>query len=157
MPVPDLSSLTVRELLDTTAAVTAELRSRGYIRTGTSLSGELMEHVVGLAYAGTLEKPVNRGWDAVASDGRRIQVKTRNLEPGITRPFTFKNTDFDVAVLVLTDITKHEIVWAREVALPELQPLLTPHGNDYRLTMQRAKRAGVDITEHLSATFGLLR
>lgn len=158
MPIPNLAHLTLRELLDTTAAVSTELRSRGYVRTGTSLPGELMEHVTAVSYGGTLEAPANQGWDVRAPDGRRIQVKTRNLADGVNRPFSFKNLDFDAAVLILTDINRFEIVWAREVTLDELEPLLIPHKTvGYRLTMYRAKTSGADIAEVLSDAFAQLR
>ena len=145
----DVSALALRELLEASVAISAELRERGYVRTGTSLAGELMEHVVARAYGARLEAPVNAGWDAVDADGTRIQVKTRFLEPGARRPFTFKNLEFDVAVLVWLDATTFMIDWAREIARDAVEPLLAPHASGYRLSPVRAVANGVDVTQRL--------
>lgn len=150
MPVPNTADLTVRELLDTTIAINAEFRRRGLIRTGTSLAGELMEHVVARAYEAHLEAPVNAGWDATASDGTRIQVKARFLDPGVRRPFTFKSLDFDIAVVVWLDATTFTISWAREISREDIKRIATPHGaSDFRVSPAKALAHGQDVTEAL--------
>lgn len=154
---PELSTLSTQQLLDLLSALGSELEARGHTRTGTSKLGELMEGVAATVYGGTLAKPGTKGWDVLHPDGRRIQVKTRNLKPGIKRAFPFSaSLDFELAVLVLTDITSHTIQWAREVSLDELRPLLSPYGDSYRLTMPRAMKAGRDITADMTDAFSAL-
>ena len=145
----DTSALPLRDLLATSIAISTELRRRGYVRTGTSLAGELMEHVVAAAYDARLEAPVNAGWDAITNDGTRIQVKTRFLEPGSRRPFTFKTLDFDIAVLVWIDASTFTIDWAREIPRAELEAIVAPHSAGYRLSATRAIAHEADMTRRL--------
>lgn len=154
LPNAKLAELSTRELLDLLGAIGDELETRGHTRTGTSKLGELMEGVAATFYGGTLASPGMKGWDVLAPGGLRIQVKTRNLRPGVKRPFPFpKNLDFDIAMLVVTDITTHQIQWAREVGIDELRPLLSNYGDGYRLSMPRAARAGADVTAGMSAVY----
>lgn len=157
--LPDLSTASTSELLDLLSAVGDELEKRGHTRTGTSKLGELMEGVAATVYGGELAKPGQGGWDVLLPDGRRIQVKTRNLKPDVkNRPFPFsKHLDFEIAVLVRTNITTHTIEWAREVTLDELVPLLTTYGDGYRLSMARAAKAGRDITDEMVTAYSALR
>lgn len=152
----DTSALPLRELLATSIAISTELRRRGYVRTGTSLAGELMEHVVAAAYDARLEAPVNAGWDAVTNDGTRIQVKTRFLEPGARRPFTFKTLDFDIAVIVWINAASFTIDWAREIPRVELEAIAAPHSAGFRLSASRAMAHEADVTSRLRAAFDAL-
>ncbi|QAY71435.1 hypothetical protein [Xylanimonas protaetiae] len=145
----EVATLTLRELLEASVSITSELRKRGYVRTGTSLAGELMEHVVARAYGARLEAPVNAGWDAIDADNRRLQVKTRFLDPGARRPFTFKNLEFDVAILVRLDATTFAIDWAREISRTDIESLLTPHSSGHRLSPARAVANGADVAQRL--------
>lgn len=151
----DVSQLTARELLAAHVSIATELRERGYTRTDTSLTGELMEHVVARAYDGEGTKSL----DIVGARGQRIQVKTRTLLPTEWRFFQFKDsaTGFDVAVVVSLDRADFTILWARELSAAEVQALASPHTSGPRLRMRAASTAGVDVTERLRAAYEQLR
>jgi hypothetical protein len=137
----DVSQLTARELLAAYVSITTELRERGYTRTDTSLTGELMEHVVARAYDGELAPPGTKSLDVVDGHGQRIQVKTRTLLPTDWRFFQFKNSamGFD------------------ELTAAEVEALASPHTSGPRLRMRAASTAGVDVTERLRAVYKQLR
>jgi hypothetical protein len=154
MTVPAVAKLTVRDLLCTSIAITDELRSRGYIRAHTSIGGEILEGVVALAYSGSLERPAEKSKDLIAADGRRIQVKTRNLPVGDMRHFPFSDFDFDIAVVASLDRDTFDIIWAREIPVVELRAIASPHAKDgFRVRMLRARDAGIDVTERLNASY----
>jgi hypothetical protein len=155
----NVSQLTARELLAAHVSIATELRERGYTRTDTSLTGELMEHVVALAYDGELARPGTKSLDVVGGRGQRIQVKTRTLLPTEWRFFQFKDsaTGFDLAVVVSLDRADYTILWARELTAAEVQELAAPHTSGPRLRMRAASTAGVDVTERLRAAYDQLR
>lgn len=151
-----LQEIGVLDVLRWRGLIDAELRRRGVIRTGSSVAGEILEHLVVSAYGGQLTAAGAKSTDVVLPDGTRVQVKARWLDQGTTRQFAFGSLDFDLAVVALLDRSTYALRWAREIPLAELQRLLRPHSRGWRLPMATAAVAGVDITARLQKVYTAL-
>jgi len=77
----ELSPLSVPEILRLHASAIAELRARGVVRTGNNPVGDYTEWLVAKALGLKLEANSSSGHDAVAPDGRRLQIKGRRVTP----------------------------------------------------------------------------
>ena len=142
------------ELLTLRRAIDVEIEARGHIRTASSLTGELLERTVSFAYMGQLVPVGARSVDVVAGDGRRLQVKVRSLPKGDLRHWSFRDFEFDAAVVVAVDRATSEIDWARELSQIEVSTLAKSHSTDrWRLRMALAQSAGIDVTNKLREAF----
>ena len=156
--VPDLSTLSLGELLAQRGAISAEIKARGYTRTATSTEGELMERIVADAYEGVLAPPTSKSVDVLLPDERTIQVKVRSLPRGDTRFWQFEDFEFDLAVVVSMDRDTAVILFARELTRAELEANAVIHaGGGYRLRMGKARTLGIDATDRLKAAYAALR
>ena len=111
----ELLTMSVGELIDTYSGILAELRHRGLIRTKNAPVGDLAEFSASIAYEGKLEKNSAKSYDLLAGDGRRVQVKVRNLVPTTRQSQTFsaiRSDDYDVCLFVL--VTDNRVTLAKE-------------------------------------------
>ncbi len=74
-----LSVLTLRELLQLHSGVSAQLRDRGYCRTGNNPGGDIAEHLFSQTFNWKLAANSNAGFDAACPDRGRVQIKSRRL------------------------------------------------------------------------------
>ncbi len=156
----DLSEMSVPDLLGRYAAILAELRDRGVVRTRNAPLGDYAEHLAAKVYGGTLAANSVKSYDLRADDGRHIQVKARTVGPD-TRAgavfSAFRSFDFDVAVLLTFDSTTYALRWAREVAAADLQTAgrYSAHVNGRLIRVTVAEQLGVDVTAQFRATLSL--
>lgn len=125
----DLSELSSRELLRTYAAILTELVDRGVTRSRNAPVGDVAEFLVQRAYDGVLAPPSEKSWDVRASDGRRIQVKSRLVVPGShgTQQYSpFRSWDFELCVFVTFDAFTYDIMQAIEVPSYGVRALAAP-------------------------------
>jgi hypothetical protein len=129
--VGDFSSRSTVELLSTIAECQAELRRRGVIRS-SNVTGDLAETIV-CAALGLMQVPASgKNVDAVGADGRRYQIKARQLttwnksrQLGSLRDLAAGDFDFLVGVLfdqtyrlMRAALVPHSIVVARAGWMP---------------------------------------
>lgn len=152
----NVAEMSLPELVSASAAIDAELKRRGHVRTSTSLAGELMEAAAHRLYGGELVQPGMRSIDLISADGVGIQVKVRSLPAGDLRHWTFKDLDFDAAVVVAMDRADLSISWARLLTQQDARALAKPHKDAWRIRMRPARDAGVDITAALRQAYSEL-
>lgn len=102
----NLQALSVPELLRLHAAAVGELRSRGVVRTGNNPIGDYTEWLVARALGLTLAANSSAGYDALAPDNTRVQIKGRrvsqtNRAPQLSAIRNLQAQDFDVLVAVV--------------------------------------------------------
>ena len=152
----DLSAVSVPDLLGRYAAILAELRERGVVRTRNAPLGDYAEHLAAKVYGGTLEPNSVKSYDLLAADGRRVQVKARTVGPD-TRAgavfSVFRSFDFDIAVLITFDSATYVLRQAREVPVNELETAgrHSAHVNGRLIRITAGLRLGVDVTEQFRA------
>jgi len=143
------------ELFSDWAAIMTELQVRDVVRTDNSPVGDIAEAIVHAHYGGERGGFSQAGWDVIAPDGVKIQVKglkitprgnpSRNLSP-------IPGQDYDVVVVVIFDHCFRVIdaLWVPREVVEELFPNPTPKGLRMRVT--QALRAdprvqSVDLAE----------
>lgn len=106
MSLPDLTELTIADLLATHSAVLDELRHRNVIRSKNNPTGDYAEWLVSTKLGLMLETNSAKGFDAKDSQGLRYQIKGRRITPGnkstqlgVIRNIDGKDFDFLVAVV----------------------------------------------------------
>jgi hypothetical protein len=104
----ELSTFSVPEILRLHAAAIAELRARGVVRTGNNPVGDYTEWLVAKALGLKLEANSSTGYDAVAPDGRRLQIKgrrvtTRSKSRQLGAIRNLAKQDFDELIAVIFD------------------------------------------------------
>lgn len=149
-----LQQVTVPQLLGQYAAILAELRRRGVVRTGNAPLGDYAEGLVAGAYGGELQPNSNKSFDVLTPDGRRVQVKARTVgdaDRDASKISMFRSFDFDAAVVVAFDMSSYEVVWAREIPADELQSRASysAHTNAHRLPLRTMRGLGTDVTDRL--------
>jgi hypothetical protein len=151
----DLSAHSLRDLLAAHVAVLREITRRGLTRTRGSLAGELGERITLAAYGGELATAGLKSIDLTDRTGRTIQVKTRALDPGVNRIFAFSSFDFDILVAIMLDATTFDVQWARELTSEEASAIARYRvpSRDWAIATGKVKRAGIDITERLRASY----
>lgn len=102
----DPEQMTVAELLGAYAAVLAELRTRGVVRTNNAPVGDYAETLVAAALGGSLAESVSeKSYDLIAPTWGRVQVKARAVGEPPTRSdlqtSPFRSWDFDHAALAM--------------------------------------------------------
>lgn len=161
MTIPDLSALTLSELLQLQSRIGQEIIRRGVSRTSGSIQGEVGEALALAVYGGVLPLPGTKGYDLIDELGRKIQVKTRTLPKGVNRIFQFApeladSIDFDVALCIRFERETDALDWAREYTREELMGLLSPHAQGPRLPTGRARRHGTDVTAKFQLAYETL-
>lgn len=153
MEIPNLGQWPLSDLLALRSGIDQESAGRGHVRTSSSLSGELIEQTVSVAYTGRLAPVGTKSVDVIAGDGRGIQVKMRSLPKGDLRHWAFKDFEFDAAVVVAVDRATGLIDWARELSRSEAEAIAKPHSQGWRIRMAAAQTAGLDVTGKLRTAF----
>lgn len=100
----DVESLPVSSLLRIYRSVLRELLRRGVVRTSNPPTGDLAELLIAKAFDGVLAPNSEKSFDVEASDGRRIQVKSRVLAGGLRRErqlSTIRTWDFTHLAVIL--------------------------------------------------------
>lgn len=161
MKIPNISALTLSELLHLQSRIGHEIVRRGVSRTSGSIQGEIGETLALAFYGGVLPPPGTKGYDLTDALGRKIQVKTRTLPRGVHRIFQFNSevvdsTDFDLALCIRFDRETSELDWAREYTKEELLGLLSPHKQGPRLPTGRAEQNGTDVTAKIRLAYEAL-
>jgi hypothetical protein len=105
-PLPDLRSLTDREVFATWVAAMTELRRRGIIRSDNTPTGDYAEWLVASRLGLVLEANSQSGYDAIGPDGVRYQIKARRLATtkSSRQLSTIRNLDkdpFDMPIAVI--------------------------------------------------------
>lgn len=149
--------LNVGEILHVYSSLLAELRRRGLVRTNNAPIGDLAEYACAAYYSGELSPNSEKSFDLIAADGRKIQVKVRNVHEDTSKSAVFssiRSTDFDVCVFVIADAQTNSIVAAYEWTADEIMAhaRFASHTNSHlvRIAKVRAGVAGVDITAGLT-------
>ena len=142
MNLPDLTELTVAELLTTHSAVLDELRHRNVIRSKNNPTGDYAEWLVSTMLGLTLETNSTKGFDATDSQGLRYQIKSRRVTPankstqlGVIRNLGGKDFDFLVAVIFNAD---WQVRYAAKIP-HQVVPLLAtyrPHINGHTMHLR---------------------
>lgn len=153
----DLTTLSVRELLQLEAGIISEFRERNLVRTNNKPLGDIAEQIVFTARGGILEANSMKSHDITEPSGRRIQVKA--MGPRAARqsgPFSpFRSFDFDSAIFLVFEAPTFELAFARELETQEVE-LLTryrAHTNSRIATRNQIKNAGVDVTAEMRAAY----
>lgn len=147
-------------MLHVYTSLLVELRRRGLVRTNNAPIGDLAECACAAYYEGELAPNSEKSFDLTAADGRRIQVKVRNVHNGTSPSAVFssiRSMDFDVCVFILADAKSNTIEAAYEWTSEEIQAhgRFTTHTNStlIRIGKVRAGIAGVEITEGLNVAW----
>ncbi|WP_133830809.1 MULTISPECIES: hypothetical protein [Micrococcaceae] len=156
MTIPDLSALTLSELLQLQSRIGQEIIRRGVSRTSGSIQGEVGEALALAVYGGVLAPPGTKGYDLTDALDRKIQVKTRTLPRGVDRMFQFDSLDIDLALCIRFDRETNALDWALEFTGEELRNLVSPHARGPRLPMVRARRSGIDVTAKFRSAYEAL-
>ncbi len=120
----ELAQITVGQLLRRYAAVLAELRHRGLVRTNNAPIGDLAEYCAAIVYDGLLAPNSEKSYDLVADDGRKVQVKVRTIRSDTSPSAVFspiRSFGFDVCIFLLVDGDNDGIIAAREWTASEVQ------------------------------------
>ena len=102
----DPTARTLGELLEDWAAIMRELKVRDVLRTNNLPTGDFAEVIVAVHFGGTRGGSSQTGWDVIASDGERLQVKgTRHLGTGVCGASItpIRDTAYDSVVVVVFD------------------------------------------------------
>ena len=108
--------VTVVELLREIDRLTDEVRARTGDTTGNQPIGALTEALAARVYKSVPEaNPSTKGYDVIASDGRRIQVKSRRAHGSKVTLFSAQfHGDYD-AVLCVVFTRDWRVDWAAEL------------------------------------------
>jgi hypothetical protein len=117
--VPDLSVFSESGLFSLYRAVLGELKGRSLIRTENAPAGDYAEHLVVTALGGRLADNSEKSWDVLATNGEKLQVKTRVVSdpplPGQLQLSLFRSFGFDSAVIVLLSAADYAVARASKV------------------------------------------
>ena len=152
-----VEDLSVFDLIRLHRQTLYELLQRGVIRTLNQPQGDWAETLVKVAYRGQLAAKSEKGYDVIASDGTRLQVKSRaldHLDVGSNTTSVFRSWEFDAMVIVLLDPDDLSVGRAAELPLKAIHDnaRYVGHTNGYVLVPNDALMSqGVDVTERLRA------
>lgn len=160
-PYTPMSALSVGDLLASYTNVLAELRTRNLIRTNNAPIGDLAEYCAATVYDGLLAPNSEKAFDLTASDGRRVQVKVRQMRPGGARSVVFspiRSFGFDVSVFLVIDAATNRVSAAREWSAEEVQEhgSFKKHTNGTTVTVSQvlSKAArGIDRSSDFAAAW----
>ena len=151
----DLSVFSVFDLIRVHRRTLFELRQRGVIRTLNQPQGDWAETLVKVAYGGQLAAKSEKGYDVIASDGTRLQVKSRaldHLNVGSSTTSVFRSWEFDVMVIVLLNPADLSVGRAAELPLGAVRDnaRYIEHTNGSVLVPNDALMSqGINVTEWL--------
>ena len=156
----ELKSMSVGELLDTYSGILDELRNRSLIRTKNAPVGDLAEYAASIAYAGTLERNSAKSDDLLAGDGRRVQVKVRNVVPSTSPSQTFsaiRSDGYDVCLFVL--VTDNSVTLAKEWSTEDVKMdgRFQAHTTSVTVRVGKVLVIGTDVTPMLQSAWTDMR
>lgn len=154
-PGVDPRNWTVGQLLGTYASILQELRKRGLVRTNNAPVGDLAEHAASIVYGGILAPNSEKSYDLTASDGRRIQVKVRNIHAESRSSAVFsviRSVRFDACLFMLIDSVDHRVQGAFEWTAAEVQEygVYRKHVNGIAVRISQARKHGIDLTDQVN-------
>ena len=136
-----------------------ELIRRGVVRSLNAPTGDWAEMLVKVAYEGQLAARSEKGYDVIAGDGRRLEVKARALNyPKVGSNITsaFRSWEFDAMVVVVLDPSDLSVTVAAELSRETVKKpgnaRYRSHVNGQVLVPNEALMSqGIDVTERLQA------
>lgn len=166
VPLIDLASLGVRDLLATYAGVLRELLRRGVIRTLNAPVGDLAEALSARVYGGELAPNSEKSWDVRSANAELVQVKSRVVSLAArTKPVqfsVFRSWEFDAAVFVVFAAETYEVIAAMEVPVESVRSKATDVSwvGGSRLTVSvavlRSLDGAIDRTDEFAAALDAL-
>ncbi len=158
--LPNVSRLSVKELLRLEASIVTEFRHRGLVRTNNKPLGDIAEQVVLAARGGVLEPNSMKSHDVTDATGRKIQVKAMGGRmAGQGGKFSpFRSFDFDTAVFLVFSGDTFELAIAREVTPDEIEAVArySAHTNGRQPTLRQIQGLGVDVTGEMQQAYASL-
>jgi len=156
--LPSLDSLSTKELIQLHRSTLSELFRRNVVRTMNAPQGDWAEYLVAQAYDGKMAPNSEKSWDVETADGRKLQVKSRVLDPdnvGSNGTSPFRSWNFSAAVIVLFDSEDLSVLRASEIPVTAIQELSTyrahTNGHVFRPTKANLEH-GADVTDLLRRT-----
>jgi hypothetical protein len=139
-----LTSKDDAELLALWSSIMSELLSRGVLRSSNNPTGDYAEHLVASKLELTLQPNSTSGYDAVASDGTRFQIKGRRLmsfnasrQLGVLRNLDQDGFDYLVVVVFGPNFEVQEM-WQFPIDLVREHAIFRKHVNGSILHARRA-------------------
>jgi hypothetical protein len=134
---PDLTNMTVAELLSAHSAVLDELKRREILRSKNNPTGDYAEWLVAEKLGLTLATKSAKGFDATDSDGLRYQIKGRRItddnkstQLGVIRNLECKDFNFLIAVIFNKSWDVHRAAKIPQEAVSDLAAF-RKHVNGY--------------------------
>jgi len=162
-PIFDPKEFAVGELLQAYASILRELRRRGLVRTNNAPIGDLAEYACLLVYGGELAPNSEKSYDIAAADGRRIQVKVRNIRDDTRASSVFsplRSFGFDACVFLLVDDLRGSVIAAYEWSNADVQAhgkhREHTNGTVVRVRQVRAGNIGADLTDELQRAWATM-
>jgi len=154
--LPDVTRLSVKNLLLLEASVVKELRRRELVRTNNKPLGDIAEYIVWMARGGVLEPNSTKSHDITTASGQRIQVKAMaNRAAGAGAKFSpFRSAGYHTAVFLVFDLA-FEIAEAYEVGAEQIEEHVrfVPHVAGRQPTLTQVRALGGDITAEMRAAY----
>jgi hypothetical protein len=143
------------ELLGLWGNVMAELNKRGIVRSDNNPLGDYCEFLVAAHYEVKPEGNSNAGYDVIAPDGTKVQVKGRRLNKKGRKPPHFSGVrkladepppfDFLIGLLINRDFSVFE-AWQIPVETVRRYATYRSHTNSWSLpTINRAMQADPEV------------
>lgn len=148
----DPTGRTAGELLGAYTSILGELRARGLVRTNNAPIGDLAEYACAIVYGGVLALNSEKSYDLVAADGRRVQVKVRNMRADTSPSSVFsviRSFAFDVCIFVLIDTESQRVRGAYEWTVEQVKDnsVHREHTNGATIRVNQVRRFGTDLTD----------
>jgi len=154
--LPDVTRLSVKNLLLLEASVVKELRRRELVRTNNKPLGDIAEYIVWMARGGVLEPNSTKSHDITTASGQRIQVKAMaNRAAGAGAKFSpFRSAGYNTAAFLVFDVA-FEIAEAYEVGAEQIEEHVrfVPHVAGRQPTLTQVRALGTDITAEMRAAY----
>ncbi len=154
---PDLSRLSVKELLRLESGIVAELRCRKLVRTNNKPLGDIAEQIVRLARGGELESNSAKSYDLTDASGSTIQVKAMGARAaGRSGKFSpFRTFDFGTAVFLVFEAGTFDLLTARELEAHDVKLVskYSRHTNGWQPTLRQIESAGRDVLDEMRAAY----
>ena len=137
--LPRLRDYSREDLLRLYGAVMLELRERGYVRSGNNPVADVAERIVADLYGVEVASANTTGYDLIAPDGTKVQVKgLRRTQKGRRNFGAIRSDDYDVVVGVVfeADMTLAEL-WRVPREVVKEKARWSDHINGYLLSLKR--------------------
>ena len=159
-PTPHIPDAPTQELLRLYAQILTDLLLRGVVRSRNAPAGDLAELLVARAYSGDLAPLSEKSWD-VDAGGRKLQVKSRVIDPDNKRTQTFspfRSWGVNACVFVLLNPTTYEVIRALEIDVADVEASSRPTawvaGSRITVAQVLAHPAATDVTDLVRRAYG---